>query len=600
MGSESRAETGEIHAPAEASPDVMGSSIHIRCVDTGRPSPFHAPDWAMRYEDASFFYEQGRKPNNPRGGFWWLEIGVPWDTIHDNETIRHELTRHALGVWDWMKNRDPNTIDLCRNYALDFIGQVPGKRESRRIMGLHFLTENDLQARTLFPDEVAYGGWFIDLHTPGGLLAVHSEPSCVQDHNDALEDVALKYLGPYGIPLRALISKDVPNLMMAGRNLSASHAALGTVRVMATCGLMGQAAGTAAALAAKRHIPPGEFATRRILDVQQILLREGCHLPNHRNTDPDDLARAATLRASSSLRYAGQNPKETDPDPNLRETDRRRGTDEELPLDRGPCLWFFLDGGPLDRLSLHLRERTGTGKRVRVRLRKVGHIWSYGPQEGEVVWHKEDTVPASHEGPFTFTPRLERLEPGCYRLEIDGPAGIAWRKSARHATGICAGHRIGSGKYHWTRSPGEFAVDIAPPQSIYGPEQVVSGVTRPRERSHLWIADARAKENWIELEWERPVSFNRVHLAFPAQLLFEIPSEPPHYIAPLTAQRYRIQVESSRGWETLHHETDNRESRRVHDMGTAVHARKIRLWIDETHGNGSAGLAEMRVYLRKT
>ena len=78
----------------------MGNSIHIRCIDTGKPAFFTPPDWAMHYEDAAFFYEQGRLPNEPEGGFWWLEIGVPWDTIFDNETIRHELTRHALGVWD--------------------------------------------------------------------------------------------------------------------------------------------------------------------------------------------------------------------------------------------------------------------------------------------------------------------------------------------------------------------------------------------------------------------------------------------------------------------------------------------------------------------
>ena len=99
-GSESKEETGEIHAAPKASRDTMGNSIHIRCIDTGKPAFFTPPDWAMHYEDAAFFYEQGRLPNEPEGGFWWLEIGVPWDTIFDNETIRHELTRHALGVWD--------------------------------------------------------------------------------------------------------------------------------------------------------------------------------------------------------------------------------------------------------------------------------------------------------------------------------------------------------------------------------------------------------------------------------------------------------------------------------------------------------------------
>ena len=208
MGSEGRAETGEPHAPERASTDTMGNSIHIRAKDIGRDAPFSAPEWAVTYQDPDFFYKQGRRPHDPRGGYWWIEIGVPWHTITDNETIRHELTRHALGVWDWMKNRDPLMKERCRTYALDFIGQVPGKRESRRVYGHHWLTEIELQARTQFPDEVAYGGWFIDLHTPGGLLAPTSEPAAANDYCDS-EYLAKSYVGPYGIPLRSLIARDV-------------------------------------------------------------------------------------------------------------------------------------------------------------------------------------------------------------------------------------------------------------------------------------------------------------------------------------------------------------------------------------------------------
>lgn len=159
---------------------------------------------------------------------------MPYHTIYDSEDIRHELTRHALGVWDWMKNHDPKMKELTRNYALDWIGQVPGKRESRRIMGHYLMTEHDPQNRTVFPDEIAFGGWFIDLHTPGGLLAKHSEPASGESYNTFTDYAVKSYAGPYGIPLRSLIAKDIDNLMMAGRNVSVTHAALGTVRVMAT------------------------------------------------------------------------------------------------------------------------------------------------------------------------------------------------------------------------------------------------------------------------------------------------------------------------------------------------------------------------------
>lgn len=309
-GSESSADTGEIHAPEAASTDVMGNSIHFRTLDIGRPAPYRAPEWAMRYEDASFFAPSGRPLSCHEGGFWWIEIGVPWDTIHDNETIRHELTRHALGVWDYMKNRDPVMKEVCANRVLDFIGQVPGKRESRRVMGRYLLTEHDIQERRPFADEVAYGGWFIDLHTPGGLLAKSSEPAAALGRDPRLKEVAYKHVGPYGIPLASLQSKDVPNLQMAGRNVSATHAALGTVRVMATCGLMGHAVGVAAARAA---LADGETAALSVTALQQALLRDGCFLPNTANADADDLARRATATAGSQRHCDGLGTWRRDP-----------------------------------------------------------------------------------------------------------------------------------------------------------------------------------------------------------------------------------------------------------------------------------------------
>lgn len=129
-GSESREEFGEPHAPLAASTDTMGSSIHFKAKDMGREVPFRAPDWAVRYDDPAYFYEQGRHFYDLDAGYWWIEIGVPWNTVYDNEQIRHELTRHVLGIWDWIKNKDPLLREKAANYALDWVGQVPGKEKA--------------------------------------------------------------------------------------------------------------------------------------------------------------------------------------------------------------------------------------------------------------------------------------------------------------------------------------------------------------------------------------------------------------------------------------------------------------------------------------
>ncbi|MGO1638899.1 MAG: FAD-dependent oxidoreductase, partial [Ancrocorticia populi] len=269
MGSEGRAEFGEPHAPLEPSDGVQGTSIQIMTKNVGYPIGFTAPDWAEYYDDEKFFHEGGRIPDSTRSGWWWLELGTPWDTIRDNEVIRHELTRHALGVWDWIKNRSTEYQDRFANFALDWIGQVPGKRESRRIEGRHRITEHDLLRERLtgegsFPDEVAYGGWNIDLHTPGGLLAASSEATAAEGYRLGGSASITTAVPPFGIPLRALIARDVDNLFLAGRDISTTHVALGAVRVQGTTSLMGQAVGTAAAMLLGEEAPQSQNHGYRI------------------------------------------------------------------------------------------------------------------------------------------------------------------------------------------------------------------------------------------------------------------------------------------------------------------------------------------------
>ncbi|MEY3896989.1 MAG: hypothetical protein RLZZ214_2510, partial [Verrucomicrobiota bacterium] len=381
MGSEGKDEFNEPHAPAIASADTMGNSIHFLCRDMGRPVPFKAPDWAVKHEDASYFYQQGRLPKDVRGGFWWIEIGVPHHTIYDAETIRHELTRHALGVWDWMKNKDPLTKDKCANHALDWIGQVPGKRESRRVIGRYFMTENDVINKTVFPDEIAFGGWFVDLHTPGGLLAKTSEPSAAagghEDEYDTFSDYsAMSYCGPYGIPLRILMAKDLDNLMMAGRNVSVTHAALGTVRVMGTTALMGEAAGVAAALGLEKGHDFDQLVSEDIVEIQQRLLANGCFLPNYRHNEVKDLARRAKITATSDAPIHGVAP-ET---PSFHEglavwRDQPQYNIERLETRRGQLV--ATSGGRIDSIELCLANDSGLPQTLEVELHRADHIWDY-------------------------------------------------------------------------------------------------------------------------------------------------------------------------------------------------------------------------------
>jgi hypothetical protein len=224
-------------------------------------------------------------------GYWWVEWGGAIDTIRDNERIRFELLSIALGVWDYIKNSGEHPTS--ENWALDWLGMLPGKRGSRRINGDHILTEHDLTGKTGgFHDAVCIGGWPMDDHPPGGF-----------DRHDLKPLRSIPPPFPYNIPLRALYSRNVNNLMMAGRNISASHVAFTSARVMATCSVIGQAMGTAAAYCVKNNLLPRQLAIDkpRMAELQQVLLRDDQTIRNIRNTDPLDLACKAEVVASGSV-----------------------------------------------------------------------------------------------------------------------------------------------------------------------------------------------------------------------------------------------------------------------------------------------------------
>ncbi len=286
VGRESIEEFGESLAQPFGDRHTLGSSILITGRKHDAPQPFHAPKWVRKFTKNDL---QHRPISSYEYGYWWFEWGGQFDTIKDNEKIRHELLRIALGIWDYIKNSG-NHPDSS-HWALDWVGSIPGKRESRRLRGPHVLTQHDVLGGKIFPDAVAYGGWAIDLHPPSG-VDVPDLPPYTPTHFEHL----------YTIPLRCLLSRNVPNLLFAGRNISATHVAFASTRVMATCAVMGQAIGTAAALAAQSGAALLDLTQGELLEkLQQQLLKDDAFIPTIRNADPADQAlQAASISASTS------------------------------------------------------------------------------------------------------------------------------------------------------------------------------------------------------------------------------------------------------------------------------------------------------------
>ena len=279
MGRESRGEFGEAAAPVNADRKTMGSSCLLQARQTGVPIPFIPPQWARKIPDESQMSTRPHRPDQYRANnFWWLELGGQQDTIADAEEIRDELLALSFGVWDHIKNHGDHDAD---NWELDWAGFLPGKRESRRYEGDHILTQPEVCAGGKFEDIVAYGGWQIDDHPPAGF-----------DHRG---EPTTYYAcpSPFGIPYRCLYSVNIENLMFAGRNISVTHAAMAASRVMGTCAILGQASGTAAALAVEKGITPRQVS-EHMPELQKRLMEDDCWLPGLRR-DVSKACREAEL-----------------------------------------------------------------------------------------------------------------------------------------------------------------------------------------------------------------------------------------------------------------------------------------------------------------
>ncbi len=308
QGSESKSETGEPHAPERSNNERMGNTIYFRARNMGHPVKFTPPAFAKKFTEEDLRYrmhcavhkvdystcadpEKNEKNGgvSSRGvdyGHFWIELmGEEDDIITDYENIRDDLVASLYGVWDHIKNGGDHGAE---NYALEWVGMLPGTRESRRLVGDYLLNENDIFDNRVFDDAVCYGGWCVDLHTAHGLLDLHRHPS----------GECYFFDGIYTIPYGCYYSKNVRNLFMAGRNISATKLGMCSTRIIGCCAIGGQAVGAAAALCRKYNCDPGELIPH-IEELQQIILKNDGFLPGVKNTDPLDLARSATFTASS-------------------------------------------------------------------------------------------------------------------------------------------------------------------------------------------------------------------------------------------------------------------------------------------------------------
>ena len=574
-GREARDEYGESLAPNIADHHTMGTSLIFKSIANRESTVFERPDWAHDFPTVADIPH--RWIGTMSGGFWWIEYGGTRNTITDAEEIRDELLRVAYGVWDYLKNRYPATREKCRNRSLGWVGYIAGKRESRRLMGDYILTQNDLEAHPLFSDRVAYGGWPIDLHTPKGVFDP-GFPNIQQ------------YIEPYSIPFRSLYSRNIDNLMFAGRHISVSHVALGSTRVIRTIATCAQAIGTAAALCLKYDLSPQELGKRKIVELQQTLLKNDARILGLSNLDPWDLARDARIRASSYAKDLPCTPETIIP------------SGRSHPLNFYRAVMFPAPAKKIDSVSVLLKSENETPVSVKLGLRKAPAFGQFEiSQEPFTIFDKTDLatveIMVPPGGPHWVTVKIDKeVHPkDYYWIYLKPTPGVSWMLTDRGLPWSCRGFRTGAWENAGNRN-GIYCMTVSPPLKYEGtsPKNVINGIKWPRDmRFNLWASDPEESfPQWIELKFPEELEFNEIMITFDTGFT---PPTTSHPRSSYCVQSYRIQVPDDGGWKTLVSVSDNRHRFRINKF-EKVKADRLRILITGTNGDRSARIYEVRIY----
>ena len=583
MGAESRDEFGEKFAPSRDYGELLGHSLYFYSKDAGRPIAFTPPAFALR--DITKIPRYRSFSTRDFGcRLWWIEYGGRLDTVHETEAIKWELWRVVYGVWDYIKNS--GNFPEAANLTLEWVGTIPGKRESRRFEGDTWLIQQDIVEQRAQPDGIAFGGWSIDLHPADGVFS--EKPGCNQWHAK----------GIYSIPYRSVYSRNIPNLFLAGRIISASHVAFGSSRVMGTCAYVGEAVGVAAALCRQHGILPRGLGTaERMAELQRALLRIGHYIPGCTLQDPSDLARHATISASSELRLA-----QLAPDGPLLLLNERWAM--MLPVTTGT------------KLQLSVFTTTATPTHLRAELRISSKADNHTPD----VTLEELTRPVplgddqALEFSFAHTFTDERYAFVCFFANEQ----ISLRCSEQRVTGVLSlCHEanlsvaesavqtppcdIGVDQFEfWQphRRPGghNLALRLATPLEVFRAGNVTNGIARPRSQPNAWVADFADAMPTLSLSWSEPQTIARIELTFDTDL--DHPMESvlwghPEREMPFCVRAYRIFDDTDR---LLAEGSDNHQTRNVILLPNPAVTRRLRLEFEHPSTRVPAAVFEVRCY----
>ncbi|VUC29510.1 unnamed protein product [Clonostachys rosea] len=584
VGAEQRDEFGEKFAPSSEYGHLLGHSIYFYSKDVGKPVKFVAPSYALK--DVENQIPRFRSFNTKEMGcsLWWIEYGGRLDTVHDTEEIKWELWKVVYGVWDYFKNS--GRFPEAENLTLEWVGTIPGKRESRRFIGPTIMTQQDVIEQRHHSDAVSFGGWSLDLHPADGVFS--EVDGCTQWHSK----------GVYQIPFSSMVCSEIPNLMYGGRTISASHVAFASTRVMATSGANANALGVAASLCKKLSIDPIQLLVKDTMkSFQTELMRFGQFIPGYKLRDPKDLVRRAQSVEASPAFQLDSLPANGPPKVLV------RSLAQMMPLEAGPVPKFFITAQAVEDSILI------------VQLRGSNKPYNYTP---EVILA---------ETSFTLKPGSNDLE---IAFEATNPQTqyvflcFMQNESVAISTSLTRVSALMTVEHECTQEPPEdvgvetferwtpvrrpmghnLALRVDPPIRAWSASNLTNGVPRPTKRTNCWVPKASDSNDRkiVKIAWESPVNLKSLVVHFDTDYdhaLESVLRGHPERNIPFCVKEWRVLDLSHDGEEKeLFHEESNHLSRRVAEFDPPERLTMIGVEIlalnGDSHVNG--GIFEIRAY----
>lgn len=584
IGAESSNEFNEQLAGEVESNQLLGHTLFFYSKKVDHPVKYTAPAFAYTHEQIGALPRSKNIQGDDSGiKFWWVEYGGIRDTIYETEEIKWELWKIVYGIWDYIKNS--GKFEDTENLTLEWVGTVPGKRESRRFNGEYMLKQQDIVEQKLFFDAVSFGGWAIDIHPSEGVFS--DKPACSQFHSK----------GVYQIPYRCFLSKDIDNLFFAGRNISASHIAYGSTRVMITCAHGGQAVGEAAAMCKQFALKPKALlATEQMTQLQQRLNLSGHGIPGVPINPESNKATNANICVSSELALEQFTPQ-----------------DDYLLLNQSAAQLVPLEAGAAPKITVSVRALKDTS--LTCELRTSQKPENYTP---EVVLQSTSKQIAEglHTVEFDFSESnvSEQYAFFCFLANEN----IEIQTSNQRVTGVMtvykkvhkavsnngaqeapAGSGIDSFEF-WTptRRPTGYnmAMSFSPPLKIFSKDQVVNGHLRPWLRSNAWVADYIDKNPRLRLEWDHDIVINGITLFFDCDYdhaLETVLMEHPESRIPFCIKSYRIMTLQG---EVIAEVKDNYQTVNRIELARPVRTSALVLQVEHPSEDVPAAIYEVQVW----